>query len=74
MVGVYLGICFGLISAVAIGALIDVISNALGIADAQGPTPPKYHRGGVALNLALSDFTAQAPSESVRGPQIIGKR
>ncbi len=39
VVGVYLGICFGLISAVAIGALIDVISNALGIADAQGPTP-----------------------------------
>lgn len=39
VVGVYLGICFGLISAVAIGALIDVIANALGVADAERPVP-----------------------------------
>ena len=39
VVGVYLGICFGLIAAVAIGALIDVIANALGAVDGDGPVP-----------------------------------
>lgn len=39
VVGVYLGICFGLIAAVAIGVLIDVIANALGVTDAARPVP-----------------------------------
>ena len=41
---------------------------------ALGPKPPKIPKGGVVLNSALGGFTAQAPSESVRGPKFIGKR
>ena len=41
---------------------------------ALGPEPPKYHKFARLLNSPLGDLAAQACSESVRGPQSMGKR
>ena len=41
---------------------------------AQGPNAMQNHDPGVGPYSPVDDFTAQAPSESVRGPKFIGKR
>ncbi len=51
VVGVYLGICFGLIAAVAIGSLIDVVARALGADDGVVPVYLGVSKAALALVL-----------------------
>ncbi len=56
VVGVYLGICVGLIGALAIGALIDVVSEAWDIktsAPGQPPTKPEVYLGLAKVMIAI---------------------
>jgi uncharacterized protein YacL len=51
VVGVYLGICFGLIAAVAIGSLVDVGARALGADDGAVPVYLGVSKAALALIL-----------------------
>ncbi len=51
VVGVYLGLCFGLLAAVAIGFLLDVVANALGSADGSASVYLGISKAALALIL-----------------------
>ena len=51
VVGVYLGICFGLIAAIAIGSLVDVVARALGADDGSVPVYLGVSKAALALVL-----------------------
>ncbi len=56
VVGVYLGICVGLIGALAINALIDVVAEAWGIKRANpdtSPTPGEIYLGLIKVIIAI---------------------
>ncbi len=51
VVGVYLGICFGLIAAIAVGSLVDVVARALGADDGSVPVYLGVSKAALALIL-----------------------
>ena len=51
VVGVYLGLCFGLLAAVAIGFLLDVVANALGSSDGSRSVYLGISKAALALIL-----------------------
>ncbi len=56
VVGVYLGVCVGLIGALAINALIDVVAEAWGIKRANpgtSPTPAEIYLGLIKVIIAI---------------------
>ena len=65
--GVYLGICFGLIAAVAISFLVDVVANAFGGPEAETSVPGRLEgrrRPGPLLPLGLggADHEGRLPA------------
>ena len=56
VVGVYLGICVGLIGALAVGALLDVVAEAWGLKrpqPGQSPTPMEIYLGLAKVVIAI---------------------